>query len=64
MNTNERETLCANGGCGRAAEEDSRLCAECNLEWSLFHRETRADSDTGAEFPFPEPERTIQAPTA
>ena len=35
------ETPCANEGCGRAAEEGSRLCAECSLEWSLFHREAR-----------------------
>jgi hypothetical protein len=37
------ERRCANEGCERNAEEGSVLCAECNLEWSLFHREFRAE---------------------
>jgi len=33
--------ICANEGCGRPAE--GRWCEVCALEWSLFHRERRAD---------------------
>ena len=38
----EEQRLCANEGCGRAAEEGGRFCASCGLEWSLFHRDARA----------------------
>lgn len=35
------DRLCANEGCPRIAEEGSRFCASCDLEWSLFHRDAR-----------------------
>ena len=41
MNDAKDEQLCANEGCPRVAEGGSRLCASCDLEWSLFHRDAR-----------------------
>jgi hypothetical protein len=37
----EERRPCANEGCGRPAEADSRLCETCCLEWTLFRRDTR-----------------------
>jgi len=34
---------CSNPGCGRPAQDDRPLCDSCELEWSLFHREARAE---------------------
>jgi len=38
----EKKNRCANEGCGKPAEEGSLFCASCGLEWSLFHRDVRA----------------------
>jgi hypothetical protein len=41
---------CANEGCGRPA--DGVYCDACALDWSLFHREERADGPSlGADGP-------------
>lgn len=42
---NDDTRNCENPGCGHAAEGDSPLCDSCALEWSLFHREVRAEED-------------------
>lgn len=49
----EEERRCANEGCERTAEPDSLLCSDCNLEWSLFHREVRIDDIANARLPVP-----------
>ena len=41
----EKPTRCANEGCGRPADEDSRFCASCGLEWMLLRRDTRRDAE-------------------
>jgi rRNA maturation endonuclease Nob1 len=41
MNEREETVTCANEGCGKPAEEDSRFCASCGLEWMLLRRDTR-----------------------
>lgn len=46
-NPTEQRRICANEGCRRGAEEGSRLCASCDLEWTLFHRERRAGEAGG-----------------
>ena len=53
-NLNEDRKRCANEGCERIAEEGSVLCAECSLEWALFHRELRATGDGNSPFPAPQ----------
>ena len=46
----EERRPCANEGCGRAAEADSRFCETCCLEWTLFRRDTRAGDRRGRPF--------------
>ena len=50
--------VCANPGCGRPAEEGSPLCDSCALEWTLFHREVRAEDDGSLHLP-PPPSDTL-----
>jgi hypothetical protein len=41
----EKKTLCVNEGCRKPAEEGSVSCADCGLEWTLFHREARGSNE-------------------
>jgi hypothetical protein len=41
MNEREETVTCANEGCGKPADEGSRFCASCGLEWMLLRRDTR-----------------------
>ena len=50
-NDKEDPKVCANPGCGRPAEEGSPLCDSCSLEWSLFHREVRAEAQEATRHP-------------
>jgi hypothetical protein len=52
-NEKEDPKVCANPGCGRPVEEAGVLCDSCSLEWSLFHREVRAESDVAEHLPPP-----------
>ena len=47
----EDTKICANPGCGRPADDDGSLCDSCALEWTLFHREVRAEEDSHANLP-------------
>ena len=60
-NEKEEPRLCGNAGCGRPAEKGSLLCDSCNLEWSLFHREARAEADASLRFPQPPSDNTLTA---
>ena len=42
----EKETTerCANEGCGKPADDGSRFCASCGLEWMLLRRDRRGDA--------------------
>lgn len=44
MNEREETATCANEGCGKPAEESSRFCASCGLEWMLLRRDTRREA--------------------
>ena len=44
MNEQEETATCANEGCGKPAEEGSRFCASCGLEWMLLRRDTRREA--------------------
>jgi hypothetical protein len=50
---NEDAKTCSNPGCGRPAEGNGPLCASCDLEWSLFHREIRSHEDSRLSPPPP-----------
>ena len=50
---NEDPKVCANPGCGRPAGEDGSLCDSCILEWTLFHREVRSESEDSLRLPQP-----------
>jgi hypothetical protein len=50
---NDDKRICSNPGCGRPAQDDSSLCGSCDLEWSLFHREARAQGDARPGVPAP-----------
>lgn len=42
MKVEKKESrICANEGCGKPAERDSRFCEACCLEWNLFRRDKR-----------------------
>ena len=45
-NEEEKAPRCANEGCARPAEEGSRFCGSCGLEWMLLRRDARGDSET------------------
>ena len=45
MNEREETVTCANEGCGKPADEGSRFCASCGLDWMLRRRDTRRDAD-------------------
>jgi hypothetical protein len=46
-NENEETPRCANEGCRKPADDDSRYCAACGLEWMLLRRDERP-RDTAA----------------
>jgi hypothetical protein len=46
-NEKEKAPRCANEGCGRPADDGSRFCASCGLEWMLLRRDTRWDEARG-----------------
>lgn len=60
-NEKEEPKVCANPGCGREAVGDSALCDSCSLEWSLFHREVRAESDAAQHLPPPPSDNAVSA---
>ena len=43
-NEKEEKPRCANEGCGKPADDDSRYCAGCGLEWMLLRRDARRES--------------------
>jgi len=49
----EDPKTCSNPGCGQPAENDNSLCDSCDLEWSLFHREVRAEEGAHPSVPTP-----------
>ena len=44
-NETENTPRCANEGCGRPADDGSRFCASCGLEWMLLRRDRRRDAE-------------------
>jgi hypothetical protein len=43
----EKPSRCANEGCGKPADDGSRFCASCGLEWMLLRRDRRGDEARG-----------------
>jgi hypothetical protein len=41
MKEREDTRICANEGCGKPADDGSRFCPSCGLEWMLLRRDTR-----------------------
>ena len=44
----EERRPCANEGCDRPAETDSRFCETCGLDWELLRRDLRTFQNVGA----------------
>lgn len=44
MSERDETVTCGNEGCGRPAEDGSRFCASCGLEWMLLRRDARREA--------------------
>jgi hypothetical protein len=43
MSERNETVTCGNEGCGKPAEDGSRFCASCGLEWMLLRRDARRE---------------------
>jgi hypothetical protein len=49
MNEQDKRETCANEGCGKPADDGSRFCASCGLEWMLLRRDRRGEPRAGGD---------------